>query len=425
VEDQLSAKRLLSALEKKGLISLQQARDLYANRLELLKQVERRRAKHGGGAVNESHDSPFFLIDAIVSLNLKRSDKPSKTLDEDTVYKTLADDWRIPFVKIDPLRLDLNVVTTTIPISFARNHLVLPIAVRQGRLTVATPNPFNLEVLEDITRACKMKVDAVVSPRTDILKLIEEFFGFKRSIAAAEHQFGGPGVDLGNLERYIQLQSAEELPSNDQHVVNAVNHLFVYAFDQKASDIHIEPKRDVSLVRMRIDGVLHTVHKLPKNVHSAIISRIKNLSGIDMAEKRRPQDGRIKTGKKDVEVEIRVSTVPVAFGEKVVMRVMDPDILFQDLECLGFSSVDMEKYNQIISTHTAWFWSAVLRVAENQPRCTQRSEKSAPRRSMSPLSRIPSKWCTKISTRLPSGPRSESPSGRSCAISSGRTPISS
>ena len=349
MEDQLSAKRLLSALEKKGLISLQQARDLYANRLELLKQVERRRAKQGGGAVNENHDRPFSLIDAIVSLNLKRNDNPSKTLDEDTVYKTLADDWGIPFVKIDPLRLDLNVVTTTIPISFARNHLVLPIAVRQGRLTVATPNPFNLEVLEDITRACKMQVDAVVSPRTDILKLIEEFFGFKRSIAAAEHQFAGPGVDLGNLERYIQLQSAEELPSNDQHVVNAVNHLFVYAFDQKASDIHIEPKRDVSLVRMRIDGVLHTVYKLPKNVHSAIISRIKNLSGIDMAEKRRPQDGRIKTGKKDVEVEIRVSTVPVAFGEKVVMRVMDPDILFQDLERLGFSSVDMEKYNQIIS----------------------------------------------------------------------------
>lgn len=349
MEDQLSAKRLLSALEKKGLISLQQARDLYANRLELLKSVERRRAKQGGVAVNENRDRPFFLIDAIVSLNLKRNDNPSKTLDEDTVYKALADGWRIPFVKIDPLKLDLNVVTTTIPISFARNHLVLPISVGQGKLTVATPNPFNQEVFEDITRACKMNVNAVVSPRTDIIKLIEEFFGFKRSIAAAEHQFAGPGVDLGNLERYIQLQSAEELPSNDQHVVNAVNHLFVYAFDQKASDIHIEPKRDVSLVRMRIDGVLHTVYKLPKNVHSAIISRIKNLAGIDMAEKRRPQDGRIKTGKKDVEVEIRVSTVPVAFGEKVVMRVMDPDILFQDLECLGFSSVDMEKYNQIIS----------------------------------------------------------------------------
>ena len=203
--------------------------------------------------------------------------------------------------------------------------------------------------MEDITRACQMHVDAVVSPRSDIIKLIEEFFGFKRSIAAAEHQFAGPTVDLGNLERFIDLKSAEELPSNDQHVVNAVNHLFIYAFDQKAGDIHIEPKRTVSLVRMRIDGVLHTVYKLPKNVHSAIVSRIKNLSGLDMAEKRRPQDGRIKTGKKDVEVEIRLSTVPVAFGEKVVMRVMDPDILFQDLEELGFSAEDMQTYNQVIS----------------------------------------------------------------------------
>ncbi|PIE66736.1 MAG: type II secretion system protein E [Deltaproteobacteria bacterium] len=291
----------------------------------------------------------FVLIDAIVSLNLKRQDDPAKTVDEDCVFQALADSWNIPFVKVDPLKLDLNVVTTTVPISFAKNHLVLPIEIDKGKLTVATPNPFNLEVLEDIARACQMQVKAVVSPRSDIIKLIEEFFGFKRSIAAAEIQFSGPSVDLGNLERYIDLHNAEELPSNDQHVVNAVNHLFIYAFDQKASDIHIEPKRELSLVRMRIDGVLHTVHKLPKNVHSAIVSRIKNLAGLDMAEKRRPQDGRIKTGKKDVEVEIRVSTVPVAFGEKVVMRVMDPDILFQDLEKLGFSSVDMEVYNRIVS----------------------------------------------------------------------------
>lgn len=349
MSEQLSEKRLLSALEKKGLISFQQARDLYSNRLELIKQFERRADKQGKAVFNENRDKPFMFIDVIAALNLKREDDPSKTLDEDTIFQTLADGWGIPFVKIDPLKLDLNVVTTTIPISFAKTHLVLPVEVSQGKLTVATPNPFNHEVFEDITRACQMQVQAVVSPRSDIIKLIEEFFGFKRSIAAAEHQFSGPAVDLGNLERYIQLKSAGELPSNDHHVVNAVNHLFIYAFDQKASDIHIEPKREVSLVRMRIDGVLHTVYKLPKNVHSAIISRIKNLSGLDMAEKRRPQDGRIKTGKKDVEVEIRVSTIPVAFGEKVVMRVMDPDILFQDLERLGFSSVDMLKYEQIIS----------------------------------------------------------------------------
>ncbi len=349
MSDQLSAKRLLSTLNQSGLISFQQARELYENRAELVKRHRKGRLEQNGNDNNGDRHRPFHLIDAIVSLNLKRKDDPSKTLDEDTIYKTFAKGWKFPFVKIDPLKLDLNIVTTTIPISFAKKHLVLPIEIDEGKLVVATPNPFNLEVFEDITRACQMQVDAVVSPRSDIVKLIEEFFGFKRSIAAAENQFSGPSVDLGNLERFTNLHSADELPSNDQHVVNAVNHLFIYAFDQKASDIHIEPKRESCLVRMRIDGVLHTVHKLPKNVHSAIVSRIKNLSGLDMAEKRRPQDGRIKTGKKDIEVEIRVSTIPVAFGEKVVMRVMDPDILFQDLKSLGFSSTDMEQYNKIIT----------------------------------------------------------------------------
>ncbi len=156
-------------------------------------------------------------------------------------------------------------------------------------------------------------------------------------------------MDLGNLEQYVQLRSVDELPSNDSHIVNAVSHLFTYAFDQRASDIHIEPKRDTSMVRMRIDGVLHTVHKIPKKVHPAIVSRIKNLSRIDMAEKRRPQDGRIKTEKEGVEVEIRVSMIPTAFGEKVVMRIMDPDILFQDLDELGFTPTDLIRYNQFVS----------------------------------------------------------------------------
>ena len=136
------------------------------------------------------------------------------------------------------------------------------------------------------------------------------FFGFKRSIAAAESQFDSSStVDLGNLEQYIRLKSPDELPANDHHIVNAVNHLFSYAFDQRASDIHIEPKREISLIRMRIDGVLHTVYRLPKKVHTPMISRIKNMSRLDMAEKRRPQDGRIKTAKGNVEVEIRISTV--------------------------------------------------------------------------------------------------------------------
>jgi general secretion pathway protein E len=189
----------------------------------------------------------------------------------------------------------------------------------------------------------------VVSTKTDIIKLINEFFGFKRSIVAAENQFTGPSVDLGNLEQYVRLKADDELPSTDQHIVNAVDHLLSYAFDQRASDVHIEPKRDKSVVRLRIDGILHVIYELPKNVHNAIISRIKTIARLDMAEKRRPQDGRIKMEKGGVEAEIRVSSIPVAFGEKLVMRISDPDVLFQDLENLGFTSMDLIRYQQFIN----------------------------------------------------------------------------
>ncbi|MBF0396819.1 MAG: type II/IV secretion system protein [Desulfobacterales bacterium] len=297
----------------------------------------------------EKKGSSITIIDIIVSLNLYRSDNTKLQLDEDIIYQTLAKEWDIKYKKIDPLKLHLGLVTSTIPRSFAMKHKVLPIAKNNGSLIIATSNPFNIEVFEDISRACQLKVEPVLSSKSDITKLINEFFGFKHSIAEAEIQFSAPSIDLGNLEQYIKLKSLDELPSNDQHVVKAVNHLLTYAFDQRASDVHIEPKRDISLVRMRIDGVLHTIYEIPKKLHTPILSRIKNMSRLDMAEKRKPQDGRIKTDKGGIEIEIRVSTVPVAFGEKVVMRIMDPDILFQDLEKLGFSSTDLIRYNRIIS----------------------------------------------------------------------------
>ena len=336
-----SPRAICEALLQQGLLNLEQVRDILSREEVLLKRLQRMRAEaNGRGELN--------FIDVLVPLNLRRADDRFAHLDEDAVYRALARAWNVPFRKIDPLKLDLNVVTSTIPRNFAMKHQVLPIEVEDQCLTVATPNPFNSEIFEDIRRVTRLKVRAVVSPKGDIVKLIDEFFGFKCSIAAAENQFAGPSVDLGNLEQYVRLRSMDELPSTDQHVVKAVNHLFLYAFEQRASDIHIEPKRETSLVRLRIDGVLHTVYTLPKNVHSAIVSRIKNLSRLDMAEKRRPQDGRIKTDKDGVEVEIRVSTVPVAFGEKVVMRIMDPDILFQDLQNLGFTDYDLERYNRFV-----------------------------------------------------------------------------
>lgn len=340
LKNPLSDESVCKVLVQGQLISKTQAREILKKREPLKKKLAKRSADLDAGEVT--------VIDIIDSLKIKRPDNPSLSLDEEHIYQTLAKAWQLPYKKIDPLKLDLNIVTSIVPHSFARRHLVLPLAIKDGCLTVATPDPFNSELLEDIARASNLKVKAVVSSKKEIIKLINEFFGFKRSITAAENQFSTPLVDLGNLEQYVRIASDDELPSNDQHIVKAVNHLFTYALDQRASDIHVEPKRESSLVRMRIDGVLHTVYKIPKNVHRAIISRIKNLARMDMAEKRKPQDGRIKTGKEGEEVEVRVSMVPTAFGEKIVMRIMDPDILFQDLEKLGFTSTDLIRFNGCI-----------------------------------------------------------------------------
>ncbi len=348
-ENAFSPENVCRILFKKGLISEEQGKEILRKKGTVQKKLERLRAlKQEASSGKAWAQTPISIIDIIVAFNFSRADDSQKPLDEEVIYQTLAGEWGIPYKKIDPLKLDLDLVTGTIPHTFARKHLVLPIGARDKLLTVAMADPFNVVVLEDIARVSHMKVEPVVSPKSDITKLIGEFFGFKRSIAAAQHQFAGPAVDLGNLEQYVRLREADELPSDDQHIVNAVNHLLNYAFDQRASDIHIEPKRNVSIVRLRIDGVLHTVYELPKNVHSAIMSRIKNLSRLDMAEKRRPQDGRIKTDRGGVEAEIRVSTVPVGFGEKVVMRIMDPDILFQDIDQLGFTSADFIRYKKFI-----------------------------------------------------------------------------
>jgi general secretion pathway protein E len=349
-ENAFSPENVCQVLLKLRLMTEAQQEEVFKRRVEIQRKLEKIWAMRHASASSKSRISnPITIVDVIASLQMERADDPSKSLDEEIIFQALAKSWKIPFKKIDPLKLDLSLVTTTIPHTFAMRHLVLPIAIKDGYLTVATPNPFNVEAMEDIARVSHLKVRPVVSTKSDILKLMNEFFGFRRSIVAAEHEFAMPTVDLGNLEQYVKLRPSDEVPSNDQHIVNAVDHLFRYAFDQRASDVHIEPKREKSRVRLRIDGVLHSVYELPKTVHSAIVSRIKNLGRLDMAEKRRPQDGRIKMSREGVEAEIRVSSVPTAFGEKLVMRILDPEVLFQDLENLGFTSMDLIRYQQFIN----------------------------------------------------------------------------
>lgn len=346
----MTDKNILQALVKQQLVTKEQARELLFKIDSLKRRLEAQRLRQNKGREPDGviDSNPVTLLDVLVDRSLYRIGDNFKGLDEEAMYQALAVEWDLPYHTIDPLKLDLNLVTTTIPHSFARKHLIIPLARENGELILAATNPFNREVFDDISRAIQSKVRPVVATKTSIIKTVDEFFGFKRSIAEAEHFYETPSVDLGNLEQYVKIQSSDELPANDQHIINAVNHLFSYALDQRASDIHVEPKRNHSMIRMRIDGILHDIYRLPKNVHPAIVSRIKNLSRLNIAEKRRPQDGRIKTDKQGLEVEVRISTVPVAFGEKVVMRIMDPDVLFQDLELLGFEPADLIRYNQMV-----------------------------------------------------------------------------
>ncbi|WYD81205.1 MAG: GspE/PulE family protein [Candidatus Electrothrix gigas] len=294
------------------------------------------------------------LVDILASLKLEAPGKEKRILTEELIMRAVSRKLGIPFKKLDPLELDIEIVTKTIPRSFAINHLILPFEIRNGVLQVVTYDPDNTTPLRDIEQVNQTKLKPYLSTRSDIRKILSEFFGFQRSITAAESQFSTTGssttVDIGNLEQYVKLSSAQELSSTDQHIKAAVNHLFNYALEQRASDIHVEPKRESCLIRYRIDGVLHTIYKLPKAVHSAITSRIKALARLDIAEKRRPQDGRIKIGQKDgKEAELRVSTIPVSFGEKTVMRILDTKVIFQDLDELGFSKRDKAVYNSFIT----------------------------------------------------------------------------
>jgi general secretion pathway protein E len=275
------------------------------------------------------------VVDIIVSLQFEIPGRKNQGLSEDIIMQAVAKDLKMPFKKLDPLELDLDLVTKTIPKSFALKHLLLPFDIKNGVYEVAIYEPAKRQALEDIERANQIKIKPYLSTKSDIARMLAEFFGFQTSITAAENHIGGPLVDLGNLEQYVKISSAKEITSSDHHIKSAVDHLFNYAFAQRASDIHIEPKRQTSMVRLRIDGVLHTIYNLPKVVHPAIVSRIKTLSRLDIAEKRRPQDGRIKVSHDGKDAEIRVSTIPVAFGEKTVMRILDPDIMFQDLSHIG------------------------------------------------------------------------------------------
>ena len=259
----------------------------------------------------------------------------------------------LPYVKINPLDLDLDVVTKAVPAPFARKHGLVAIAKTDQKITIAVYDPFAPFPLDDIKHVTGLEVERVVATRSDVETINKGFYDLQTSLKTAEKQLNAnriSTVDLGNQE--FLSTDASELDPAAAPVVRALDHILSYAFEQRASDIHFEPKRDFTLVRLRIDGILHDVHIIPRIVYMAVVSRIKLLSGCNIAEKRRPQDGRIKREQGGREVELRVSTMPTVFGEKAVLRVFDPDVLLKGIEQLGFSAQDLPKFYDFISKPT-------------------------------------------------------------------------
>ncbi len=287
----------------------------------------------------------------IASLKVPSAFNPDQTIEEDLIYQLLARKMGLRYVKIDPLQLDAEMVTNIISRPFARKHTAIPIEKKKNEIAVAVANPTDVELFDELRRISNMKIVPVLSSKTDINKVITELFGFRRSVSAAE-ETADSKYDLNNLEQLFEIQDIDALEANDKHIINAVDYLLHYAFDQRASDIHIEPKREYARIRLRIDGVLHDIHSVTKAIHPAIASRIKLMGRLDIAERRRPQDGRIKTAIGDTEVELRVSTVPTTFGEKVVIRVFDSSSLVQELNNLGFEEEALNRYQRIIHSPT-------------------------------------------------------------------------
>ena len=271
---------------------------------------------------------------------------PGKQLTVENLTLWLAARAGLDYYHVDPLKLEFGSIAQIVSQAYAERLKIMPVKVSNIEVTIATAEPFQTEWVPDLERALRTKIKLVLANPLEINRYLPEIYNLADSINLANIAKAGQIVGVQNFEQLVELGKDKNLDANEQHVVHIVDWLFKYAFEQRASDIHLEPRRNVGILRFRIDGVLHQVYQLPSNIMNAITSRIKLLGRMDMVEKRRPQDGRIKTlTAEGAEIELRLSTMPTAFGEKMVMRIFSPDILVKDFIELGFAPLQAQQWN--------------------------------------------------------------------------------
>ena len=319
-------RRLVDWLERDGVIAAEEAQRTIAR-----------------CAQAESAQHPLVRL-ASVSMRRAADGKP---LDIEALTQWLAGYAGMEYLRIDPLRVDVGKVADAMSAGYAERHKILPVVVTAAEITVATAEPFITDWVGEVERQSRRTVRRVVASPQDIQRYTAEFFTLAKSVRAANKSGTNNGA---SFEQLVELgRTNKQLDANDQGVVQVVDWLWQYAFDQRASDIHLEPRREQGVIRFRIDGLLHPVYQMPMGVLNAMTARIKLLGRMDVIEKRRPQDGRIKTrNPRGDEIEMRISTLPTAFGEKMVMRIFDPDNAVKDLDALGFSSHDATRWEQLV-----------------------------------------------------------------------------
>jgi general secretion pathway protein E len=328
-EHKLTLSEVLNTLVEDGMVGQADADALIA---------ERRLSR------NDAHP-----LVAVASQNWKSLLPPYKPLHLETLTEWLAGHTGLEYFHIDPLKIDFSGVTDIMSNDYASRFGILPVQVTPREVVIATAEPFLRDWEKVLKHILRKEIRRVVATPVDISRYLVEFYNLARSVKTAV-QKGQHGVSgQASFEQLVDMgKSNRQFDANDQHIVHIVDWLWQYAFEQRASDIHIEPRRDMGIVRFRIDGILHQVYQIPMSVMTAMTSRIKILGRMDVVEKRRPQDGRIKTRTAEgQEVELRLSTLPTAFGEKLVMRIFDPEVLVRDFSELGFSSEDRARWEQM------------------------------------------------------------------------------
>ena len=288
-------------------------------------------------------------LTAVAQCKLVSNLPPHRLLTLDALTEWCASKVGLPFIRIDPLKIDFTKVADVMSASYAARFNILPVEMTGSTLVVATADPANVEWEAEIAKLSRRKIELVLANPLDIAQYISQFFSLAKSIRDANRHTGQDLAMRSNFEQLVELgKSNKQFDANDQHIVNIVDWLWGYAFEQRASDIHLEPKREFATIRFRIDGVLHQVYQVPAVVMIAMTARIKLLGRMDVIEKRRPQDGRIKTRTAGgQEVELRLSTLPTAFGEKLVMRIFDPEVVVKTLPELGFPPDDAARWDAL------------------------------------------------------------------------------